>query len=494
MTANKHILKLAVGSALLSTMPTHVYAHGWSEYPSARQNICYEQGGIWSGSPPNAACANAKSISGSYPFVQRNEYAKNITDFNNPSAVKAAIPDGTLCYANDPQKRGMGAPHTAWTRTEMNTGTFEYVFNATAPHNPSFWEFYLTKPNADLSKGLAWGDLDLIQETGNVPVENGKYRINVTIPSDRSGDAIFFVRWQRDDAAGEGFYNCSDITIKNGNTPPPEPAPQPDLHRGSSFIPSELEAPRIGDVVKYDIINKDGAVARSFDIKVDSSNVGDWARLLASEINGWHAEFKDGAVFIGDWHEEMQHYMYFQNDPSRNFFNSKDSRASGLMSVSRDSNGNVDPLAGQLYELSQSDNVVNAGDKVVIVTEENATLTQTQGTPVSIQNNGSSSIIIDTRTISQNETLIFSASATSSDRIETFTFEVVVDDGGVTPPPTPEPGPDTGNAWSSSATYIGGEVVSYAGKTWKAQWWTQGGDDPETTYSKDKWGVWRPAN
>ena len=367
-------------------------------------------------------------------------------------------------------------------------------FNATAPHNPSFWEFYLTKPNADLSKGLAWGDLDLIQETGNVPVENGKYRINVTIPSDRSGDAILFVRWQRDDAAGEGFYNCSDITIKNGNTPPPEPAPEPDLHRGASFIPSGLEAPEIGDVVKYDIINKDGAVARSFDIRVDSNNVGDWDRLLASEINGWHAEFKDGAVFIGDWHEEMQHYMYFQNDPSRNFFNSKDSRASGLMTVSRDDNGNVDPLAGQLYELSLSDNVVNAGDKVVIVTEENATLTQTQGTPVQIQNNGSSSIIIDTQSITQNETLIFSASATNSNRTETFTFEVVVDDGGVTPPPTPEPDPDTGNAWSSSTTYVGGEVVSYAGKEWKAQWWTQGGDDPETTYSSDKWGVWRPAN
>ncbi|AIS57067.1 lytic polysaccharide monooxygenase [Vibrio coralliilyticus] len=494
MTANKHILKLAVGSALLSALPADVYAHGWSEYPNARQNICYEQGGIWSGSPPNAACSNAKDISGSYPFVQRNEYAKNITDFNNQSAVRAAIPDGTLCYANDPQKRGMGSPHTAWTRTEMNTGTFEYVFNATAPHNPSFWEFYLTKPNADLSKGLAWGDLDLIQETGNVPVENGKYRINVTIPSDRSGDAILFVRWQRDDAAGEGFYNCSDITIKNGNTPPPEPAPEPDLHRGASFIPSGLEAPEIGDVVKYDIINKDGAVARSFDIRVDSNNVGDWDRLLASEINGWHAEFKDGAVFIGDWHEEMQHYMYFQNDPSRNFFNSKDSRASGLMTVSRDDNGNVDPLAGQIYELSQSDNVVNAGDKVVIVTEENATLTQTQGTPVQIQNNGSSSIIIDTQSITQNETLIFSASATNSDRTETFTFEVVVDGGGVTPPPTPEPDPDTGNAWSSSTTYVGGEVVSYAGKEWKAQWWTQGGDDPETTYSKDKWGVWRPAN
>ena len=158
---------------MLSSVPSVANAHGWSEFPSARQNTCYEQGGIWSGTPPNAACAQAKDISGSYPFVQRNEYAKNVQDFNNINAVKAAIPDGTLCYANDSQKRGMGAPHTGWTRTELNTGTFEYVFNATAPHNPSFWEFYLTKPNADLSKGLAWGDLELIQEEGNVPVNGG---------------------------------------------------------------------------------------------------------------------------------------------------------------------------------------------------------------------------------------------------------------------------------------------------------------------------------
>ena len=74
------MLKLAVSMALLSGMSTTAHAHGWSEFPSARQNICYEQGGIWSGNPPNAACANAKDISGTYPFVQRNEYAKNITD------------------------------------------------------------------------------------------------------------------------------------------------------------------------------------------------------------------------------------------------------------------------------------------------------------------------------------------------------------------------------------------------------------------------------
>lgn len=488
---NNNILKIAVGVAMLSSVPSVANAHGWSEFPSARQNTCYEQGGIWSGTPPNAACAQAKDISGSYPFVQRNEYAKNIQDFNNINAVKAAIPDGTLCYANDSQKRGMGAPHTGWTRTELSTGTFEYVFNATAPHNPSFWEFYLTKPNADLSKGLAWGDLELIQEVGNVPVSGGKYRINVTIPSDRSGDAILYVRWQRDDAAGEGFYNCSDITIAGDTTPPPEPGPEPDLVRGDLFVSEQFGTPQVGDTVNYDIINKYGEVARSFDIAIDASNVNDWARLLASKINGWHEEFKDGAVFIGDWHDEMQHYMYFQNDPTRNFFNSKDGRASGQLTLIEGGDGGVEPLKGDIYELVKSDNVVNAGDKVVIATSEAATLTQTQGPAVSIQNNGTASIVVDTTAITANETLSFMASSIESDSVETFTFEVIADDIGVTPGPDPTPDPGT---WDSSATYLGGEVATYSNQSWKAQWWVQGGTNPKATYDNDKWGVWRPAN
>lgn len=478
------IPKVAICIAIVSGVQSKALAHGWSEFPNARQNICYEQGGIWSGNPPNAACANAKGISGTYPFVQRNEYSINVVDYHSIDAVKSAIPDGTLCYANDPQKQGMGAPHTGWTRTELGTGTIEYIFNATAPHNPSFWEFYLTKPEADLSKGLAWGDLDLIQTAGNIAANGGKYRIDVAIPAGRSGDAILFVRWQRDDAAGEGFYNCSDITITGGTTPPPDPNPEEQLHRGDFFIPGDLELPEIGDVVNYDITNKNGEVARSFDVQIGAANIDDWERLLASEINGWHAEFKDGAVFIGDWHEEMQHYMYFQDDPGRNYFNSRDSRASGLMTVIKSSDAG--PLEGSIYELSLSDNLVEAGAHVVIVMEEAATLSQTQGTPVQIDNNNSSSVMIDTRAVTQSDTLSFSAAALNSDRSASYTFEVVVEE---TPPP-----PGTQPDWDPSTTYLGGEIVTYADQLWKAQWWVRGGDDPETTYGNDIWGVWRPAD
>ncbi|WP_231897923.1 lytic polysaccharide monooxygenase [Vibrio tapetis] len=416
---------------MLSSLPSIANAHGWSEFPSARQNTCYEQGGIWSGIPPNAACAQAKDTSGTYPFTERNEYSKNVLDFKNINAVKAAIPDGTLCYANDSQKRGMGTPHTGWTRTELSTGIFEYIFNASAAHSPSFWELYLTKPNADLNKGLAWRDLELIQKEENVPLNSGKYRFNVTIPSDRSGDAILFVRWQRIDAAGEGFYNCSDITITGGETLPTEPTPQTDLVRADLFVSKQFGTPKVGDTVKFDIINKYGEVARSFDIVIDEANVNEWARLLASEINGWHEEFKNGAVFIGDWHDEMQHYMYFQKELSRNFFHSKDSSVSGQLTLIE--GVGVEPLKGDIYELVKSDNVVNTGDKIVIVTSEVVTLTQTQGTAVSIKNNGTASILVDTTLITENETLSFIASSVESESVKTFTFEVIAEDVGVTP-------------------------------------------------------------
>jgi chitin-binding protein len=54
-------------------------------------------------------------------------------------------------------------------------------------------------------------------------------------------------------------------------------------------------------------------------------------------------------------------------------------------------------------------------------------------------------------------------------------------------PPPPPPPPACGAAWSPTAVYTGGAVVSHAGRRWQAQWWTQG-EEPGTT---GQWGVWR---
>nr|WP_086941160.1 lytic polysaccharide monooxygenase [Thaumasiovibrio occultus] len=501
MMYSKRKLALAATSLYFLIPAMDAQAHGWSEFPEARQSICYEQGGLWSGSPPNAACAQAKDISGQYPFIQRSEFAINISDYNNMDAVRAAVPDGTLCYANDKQKAGMGAPHTGWTRTEVSAGTFEYIFNAVAPHNPSFWQFYLTKPNADLSKALAWSDVELIQENGDVPVVNGKYRIDVTIPTDRQGDAILFVRWQRDDAAGEGFYNCSDITIVNDTVTPPVEPTQPYLVQGTQFIPADitLATPALGDSVNYQIFNKLGELHSSFSLVVTAENQNDWDRLLAAQVNGWYEANHKGNVYIGRWHQEMNHYMYFRNDLHNNFFNSRDSRATAEFTITKAPTTNLDAVISPMVLAPLNDATVTHGEYVVLGPKDSkgnvadVQWTQTSGTPVMTEVNASNELIIDTAQLTNErheltfKLTVFDASA-SDEMVYSFVVEPakvdVIPPTPPTPPTTPEPSDST---WSKDQVYFANDTVVHKGKTWTAQWWTSG-EEPGTT---GDWGVWR---
>ncbi|WP_373921242.1 carbohydrate-binding protein [Vibrio alginolyticus] len=88
--------------------------------------------------------------------------------------------------------------------------------------------------------------------------------------------------------------------------------------------------------------------------------------------------------------------------------------------------------------------------------------------------------------MTQQSPLSFVAQSIDSDSKATFTFEVTASDEPI--PPTP--GEDE---WSATAVYLGGEIVTYADSKWQAQWWIQGGDNPQMAYEQDQWGVWRPV-
>ena len=203
-----------------------LFAHGYMDFPKARQAICQSQGGYWwpkdGSNIPNSACRAAFLHSGHYQFVQQHEFSKNVSEYQNLAAVKRAIPDGTLCAAGDGNKEGMNLPSSHWQRTAVepnSDGDIKVRFRATTPHNPSFWQFFLSKANIDINtQPLQWDDLQLIGEFADQDVvtdPNGEhyYEMIINIPASRTGDAILFTRWQRNDVAGEGFYNCSDITI-----------------------------------------------------------------------------------------------------------------------------------------------------------------------------------------------------------------------------------------------------------------------------------------
>ncbi|WP_348238408.1 lytic polysaccharide monooxygenase, partial [Salmonella enterica] len=75
-------------------------------------------------------------------------------------------------------------------------GQIEVVFHAATPHNPSYWQFYLSKATYDHTKPLTWDDLELVGSSDDVAAgSDKKYRFKVTLPQDRSGDAILYTRW-----------------------------------------------------------------------------------------------------------------------------------------------------------------------------------------------------------------------------------------------------------------------------------------------------------
>ncbi|MCL1126613.1 lytic polysaccharide monooxygenase [Shewanella surugensis] len=428
--------------------------HGWVEFPSARQNTCYNDGGLWNNSIPNQACQAAYDVSGAYPFTQRNEVAANVTNFNHLESVKAIVSDGSLCAAGDSEKAGLDITSQYWQKTAVSlddNNQFELVFTATAPHNPSFWEFYLTNENYDPSTPLTWNDLTLIDTAGNISVNNSKqYKINVTVPEGRTGDAILYTRWQRDDSAGEGFYNCSDITFNDNGEPteptdPDEPIENP-LVALDYFISTDFSGVEVGDTVRLRTFNKKGDETTDIQQVITDANLNTWPAVLAGQFN----ESKEGKWYIGIWSEEMQHYMFDSQNINANKVFAQSANPSYQLSLIKDSD---DPENSDTWNI---DNVYVVGDTVTYQQCNWEAQWWTQG-----EEPGTTGEWGVWRTADTN--------CSESDG------------------PSDNEGEDDSTNYAHDTIYQQGDVVTYQNCTWQAHWWTQG-EEPGTT---GEWGVWR---
>jgi chitin-binding protein len=294
----RSLLRWMMAAVLL--VPTLVWAHGAVDIPVSRQVHCYTLPGFWGGTN-DPACKAVFNESGTWPGQQWNEVAKLIKrddgyDYENQSDVEKLVPDGQLCSAADPLKNGLNLPLATWDKTTITpkNGTMEVRIIGTAPHVPSFVKIYLSKPgyNAATTK-LKWSDLELIHDEemkvartdwGSQPPKiagaSGFFKFNVAIPPGRSGDAVLYTRWQREDPDGEGFYNCSDINIAGAGTPDP-------LHDLGPFI-SGMDDLKVGYAVHFRILGGPPAYKEVVDItqKIDQSNLNPnvWGRQVAEQV------------------------------------------------------------------------------------------------------------------------------------------------------------------------------------------------------------------
>eukprot|EP01132_Coremiostelium_polycephalum_P005206 gene5206-6483_t len=241
------LLLVLISTILLNSL--YVSAHGMMSYPVARQFLCNQNPSnqIWwpddgTGIVDPQCRAAYQYVRTKYggdanaarnQFVQQNEYAVMIPNYAAGfSALTAAVPN-SICSAHAVDKNaqfgdksGMSIPFN-WPSTLLpvtnpgnGTTTINLDFCATAAHNPSYWEFYLTKNSFNVqTQTITWSDVDLVAYVGNVfagtntnpKCPSGKaFFMTITIPV-RTVPSVLITRWQRNDPMGECFINCSDV-------------------------------------------------------------------------------------------------------------------------------------------------------------------------------------------------------------------------------------------------------------------------------------------
>ena len=174
-----------------------------------------------------------------------NQNSNNFPDYDEPGFSYADfVPSGKIGSAgiNDGvgsalNFSGLNTPSALWQATPATAGrTLALHFVATAPHDPSFFQVYFTKPEFDPTTAtLGWSNLtDLGRWSignsarpvtiGTGPSPSGgtlmSYDWTIPIPGTASGRETVVVIWQREDPAGEAFFAIQDLQVAGV----PEPA------------------------------------------------------------------------------------------------------------------------------------------------------------------------------------------------------------------------------------------------------------------------------
>ncbi|QAU24056.1 chitin-binding protein [Dyella sp. M7H15-1] len=296
-------------------------AHGAVGFPISRQYQCRLEGNYWGdpGQVPSADCRQAYIEgggpgSGHYPFQQWNELSANPVGWGNDQAeLEKAVPDGLLCAAGDLRKAGLDKTSaTLWRKTKVTpkNGKIDVVWENTQDHNPAKMRIYLSKPSYDPSKPLHWADLQKIyDESAPAPIPaNGAghlpgdirsfYVLHVPIPAGRTGDAVLYSYWQREDAGNEGFFNCSDVSIQ-----PDEDTPSFPWFEERPYLPHGF-APKVSDQVRFRVMGGSPRGPEVVDVHhpITPANLDPsvWAKELADILNTRYRQHVQIGVRVGD--------------------------------------------------------------------------------------------------------------------------------------------------------------------------------------------------
>lgn len=299
------LFKCVLAGVLLA--PAAGWGHGAVETPPSRAMNCYATGGQWGSANGSSirdeGCREAFTKTFSSPSEwataadQWHEVAK-IPHINHPTMdqIKATIPDGHICAANDPKKASLDYPTPLWTKTDIVPGqslTIRLV--GTILHVPSTFYAFVTRPGFNSATDvLKWSDLIALGASERLekaytnwnPLPllkglSGFYLINRPIPSNASGNGLVVGVWVRDDPNGEFFISCSDVRFQAGGVPDP-------LTNIGPYIGPDMQSLNVGDDVHFRIFGADVKGTELVDIthKIRTDNLapGKWGQEIANQV------------------------------------------------------------------------------------------------------------------------------------------------------------------------------------------------------------------
>ncbi|QQE13845.1 lytic polysaccharide monooxygenase [Planctomycetota bacterium] len=218
-------LSLYLSAALAMVITTtSAFGHGTVTSPASRVWLVRQS------NPENPSFELARKaieMDGKNAYYTWNQVSQNI-----PQAVQAGlpegfdyspyVPDGQIASGGNSSYSGLNQVSDQWQTTDVTAGeSLAIDFYATAPHNPSVFDVWMTTEDWDPNTALNWDQMEFL-ERADVTQEGNHYLFDLDIPEDRSGHHVLWIAWQRNDPVGEVFFSTSDLMIApSSNVPEP---------------------------------------------------------------------------------------------------------------------------------------------------------------------------------------------------------------------------------------------------------------------------------
>ncbi|ADU69407.1 lytic polysaccharide monooxygenase [Pantoea sp. At-9b] len=361
------LLSLVIGSICAGSVPS-VFGHGGLVEPPARQYKCALENRTGNMS---ATCKQASSDSadGGQSIYTWQQLVGFVDGNHSADRAREQIPSHQICHGQF-NGRGFSMPRSDWATTVIkpdSNGKVRMRYGYTQPHDPSWIEFYISKKGFNpAEKALGWDDIELLDTVVSSKVTHlssgtlyNRYEdYNISIPADRTGRAVIFARWQRNDAGNEGFYNCSDVIIDqpgSGELPPEPENPGgedggqvTDWFEYSKF--AHEHKPVAGEYVHFRLMGgTKGEDLVNIKKEITAVNVNDkWISELATEINTNHSNI----VLIGK-QTTSGNISFDPADLRNNGIYLQDKNQSVIMTVEKAANAPV-AIAGASFTVASN--------------------------------------------------------------------------------------------------------------------------------------------